>query len=169
MRAEGGRWVVWGLLTLLVHLLERRRDLARQRGRLAILIRYAELVRMPGHLLIERLHQLSLQGKRRVRVAGSLAWVVWGNCGGGTSRWSVFAARRKDPKLASAALRVPPNWSASRNMSVSAKGPSHLGTTCSMCSAYAVDVLHHCAACAVRCDMHQFVQSMEGSVTARIG
>ena len=134
MGAEGGRWVVWGLLTLLVHLLERRRDLARQRGRLAILIRYAELVRMPGHLLMERLHQLRVQGKRHVStMSGGRYSLVWGHCGGGTSRWSVFAARRKGPKLASAALRVPPNWSDSRNMSVKAKGPSHLGMMCSMC------------------------------------
>ena len=89
---------------------------------------------MAGHLVMERLHQLRVT--RQAPCQGgrySLAWVVWGHCGGSTSRWSVFAARRKDPKLASAALRVPPNLSDSRNMSVKAKGPSHLGTMCSMC------------------------------------
>lgn len=110
-----------------------------------------------------------LQGKRHVRGgAYSLAWVVWGNCGGGTSRWSVFAARRKGPKLASsAALRVPPNLSASRNISVKAKAPSHLvRCVACVCSIVGAAPVQH-----VLCGVmpHQFVQSMEGSVTARIG
>ena len=88
----------------------------------------------------------------------------------GTSFWTFAASGRKDPKLASTALRVSPNFSASRNMSVRAQGPSHLGMVC-ICAAPMQYVLHlgMVRIRAVRRGVHQFVQSEEGRTTARIG